>query len=206
MKGRKRGPAMSLSSLHLDGDIPPFFSIVVPEQPKTGTSDEPPKLAACGNFDPDKVSQQLKNLRAKGIGGVICLTETCLDEDIFTKEEIRLMHIPTPDLTPPTMEDLKKGVDFISDVNESQKAVVVHCAQGIGRTGTMLGAYFVIKEGMAAQKAIEIVRDRRAGSIHKKAQEQQLYDLEEQLGMPSSMPAEFDQLKDHDAASPKEEQ
>lgn len=196
---RKRVPAMSLTSLHLDGDIPPFFSFVVPGPQEQGQ----PKLAACGNFDPDKVSAQLKNLAKRQIGGVICLTETCLDKEIFERAEMRLLHIPTPDLTPPTVEQLKEGVDFIADCNEKDKAALVHCAQGIGRTGTMLGAYFIIKEKLPAKRAIEIVRDRRAGSIHKKAQELQLYDLEEAMGLPSSKPPEFETPDGDGESSPK---
>ena len=41
---RKRAPAMSLTSLNLGGEVPPFFTFVVEA-----------KLAACGDFDPEKV-------------------------------------------------------------------------------------------------------------------------------------------------------
>eukprot|EP01062_Namystynia_karyoxenos_P021951 TRINITY_DN18391_c0_g5_i1.p1 TRINITY_DN18391_c0_g5~~TRINITY_DN18391_c0_g5_i1.p1 ORF type:complete len:182 (+),score=72.65 TRINITY_DN18391_c0_g5_i1:99-644(+) len=181
MKKRGRAPAMSLTSLHLDGDVPPFFSFVVEG-----------KLAACGNFDPDRIDYQLGNLAKRKVGGVITLTEQCLDPSIFDKACMRSLHLPTVDLTPPTTEDLQKGLDFISEVNAEGKAVLVHCAEGIGRTGTMLAAYFIIQERLSAHESIQVVRDRRAGSIHKKGQEARLYELEEQLLGTSSRPEDFD--------------
>eukprot|EP00755_Sulcionema_specki_P036652 Sspe_Gene.107358::Locus_85469_Transcript_1_1_Confidence_1.000_Length_956::g.107358::m.107358/K14165/K14165; atypical dual specificity phosphatase len=179
-KGRR--PAMSLTSLHLDGEIPPFFSFVVEK-----------KLAACGDFDHDKLTDQLRNLSKRQIGGVISLTEQCVAEDVFHQSSMKLLHLPTKDLTPPSVPDLRKGVHFIEQLNQDNKAVLVHCAQGIGRTGTMLGAYFIIKERMPARDAIETVRERRAGSIHKKAQEDQLYHLELEVLGTSSRPADYDE-------------
>eukprot|EP01059_Diplonema_ambulator_P011316 TRINITY_DN21267_c0_g2_i1.p1 TRINITY_DN21267_c0_g2~~TRINITY_DN21267_c0_g2_i1.p1 ORF type:complete len:196 (+),score=39.99 TRINITY_DN21267_c0_g2_i1:126-713(+) len=177
---RKRAPAMSLTSLHLDGEVPPFFTFVVDT-----------KLAACGDFDPDKVDEQLKNLSKRQVGGVISLTETCANEEVFERSSMKLLHLPTQDLTPPSLNDLIRGVEFIREINSTEKAVVVHCAKGIGRTGTMLGAYFIVIERMPAYKAIECVRDRRPGSIHKKTQEAMLYELESEVLGQSSKPSEF---------------
>eukprot|EP01062_Namystynia_karyoxenos_P019621 TRINITY_DN1737_c1_g1_i1.p1 TRINITY_DN1737_c1_g1~~TRINITY_DN1737_c1_g1_i1.p1 ORF type:complete len:194 (+),score=58.29 TRINITY_DN1737_c1_g1_i1:129-710(+) len=181
MKKRGRAPAMSLTSLHLDGDLPPFFSFVLEG-----------KLAACANFDKEKVDHQLRNLAKRQIGGVIALTEDCPDSEVFEKANMRLLHLPTEDFTAPSIADLEKGVAFITDCNAGGKAVVVHCAQGIGRTGTMLGAYFVIEERMSAYDSIQLVRDRRAGSIHKKGQELRLYELEEAILGTSSKPEGFE--------------
>eukprot|EP00756_Hemistasia_phaeocysticola_P039764 Hpha_TRINITY_DN16830_c4_g3::TRINITY_DN16830_c4_g3_i1::g.153695::m.153695/K14165/K14165; atypical dual specificity phosphatase len=179
-KREHRAPAMSLTSLHLDGEVPPFFSFVVDK-----------KLAACGNFDPDKIDKQLQNLRKRDIGGVVSLTEHCWDQGTFEKNEMRVLHLPTQDFTAPSIEDLKTGAEFIVSCNQDDRAVVVHCAQGIGRTGTMLGAYFILEEQKTAFEAIQIVRDRRAGSIHKKGQELRLYELEEAVRGTSSRPDGF---------------
>lgn len=182
-KGKRehRAPALSFTSLHLDGEVPPFFSFVVDK-----------KLAACGNFDPDKIEKQLQNLKKREIGGVVSLTEHCWDKDTFEKNELRVLHLPTEDFHAPSIEDLKIGTDFILSCNQDGQAVVVHCAQGIGRTGTMLGAYFILEEQKSAYEAIQLVRDRRAGSIHKKGQELRLYELEEAVRGTSSRPEGFE--------------
>ncbi|KAJ9465946.1 Tyrosine-protein phosphatase cdcA [Diplonema papillatum] len=176
---KKRAPAMSLTSLHLDGELPPFFTFVVEA-----------KLAACGDFDPDKVNDQLRNLAKQQIGGVISLTENCVEKDMFQTSSMKLLHLPTRDLTPPSKSDLLRGVDFIDKVNRENQAVLVHCEKGIGRTGTMLGAYFIVKEGLSAEAAIDRVREKRPGSIHKKVQEESLYELEAELCGCSCLPDE----------------
>ena len=114
---KNRAPAMSLTSLDLKGELPPFFTFVVED-----------RLAACGDFDPDKVADQLKNLAGRRVGGVISLTEGCscataLEAPLF-ESSIELLHLPTEDLTPPTLSDLQRGVEFISRV-----CVVIYICQ-----------------------------------------------------------------------------
>jgi len=57
----------------------------------------------------------------------------------------RHLHLPTVDHTPPSVEDLMRGVEFISDeINRRDKAkVYIHCAAGCGRAPTMAAAYLV---------------------------------------------------------------
>ena len=103
-KRRRRAPAMSLTSLNLDGDVPPFFTFVVDA-----------KLAACGDFDPAKINDQIKNLGRRRIGGIVSLTENCALTSL-SNCTMKVLHLPTEDLTPPSLDDLLKGVMFISDV------------------------------------------------------------------------------------------
>ena len=49
-------------------------------------------------------------------------------------------------------------------------AVAIHCAAGLGRTGTVLAAYFVAK-GLSAREAVERVRQLRPGSVETVEQE-----------------------------------
>lgn len=44
-------------------------------------------------------------------------------------------------------------------------SVIVHCAAGKGRTGTILAAYMIKFKGVDAKNAVEKIRSKRSGSI-----------------------------------------
>jgi atypical dual specificity phosphatase len=62
-----------------------------------------------------------------------------------------------------------------------KKPVMVHCAAGRGRTGTILAAYLIKKENLTANQAIKKIRSVRPGSIQSDRQEMALYIYEQYL-------------------------
>lgn len=74
----------------------------------------------------------------------------------------RHLHLPTVDHTPPSVNDLLRGVDFISEeINSNKDAkVYIHCAAGCGRAPTMAAAYLVSR-GDAPVQAWERIRAAR---------------------------------------------
>ena len=79
--------------------------------------------------------------------------------------------MPTPDLTAPDMDEIDLAVEFIREQIKNDQAVMVHCAAGMGRAGTILACYFVKYENFTAKQAITKIRDERPGSIQSKVQE-----------------------------------
>jgi atypical dual specificity phosphatase len=81
-------------------------------------------------------------------------------------EEANLLvfHEPVEDMEAPTQEQLERCVSAIQRANEKNMGVAVHCEAGMGRTGTVLAAYFVAR-GMSAAEAIARVRRMRPGSV-----------------------------------------
>jgi protein-tyrosine phosphatase len=71
---------------------------------------------------------------------------------------------PTPDHSPPTLEQLSAGVAAITSMVKDGLKIYVHCKNGHGRGPTMVAAY-LISTGMGVEEAFDFIRSKRS-SIH----------------------------------------
>ena len=113
-------------------------------------------------------------LRRQGIRAVLSLTETPLAEDIVVRHGLETLHLPVPDLTAPTPEQLMRALIFIDTQRAHGRAVAVHCLVGEGRTGTVLAAYR-IRGGATPEQALRELRAHRPGAIGSPTQERALH-------------------------------
>ena len=86
-------------------------------------------------------------------------------------QKIDYLHVPTADFHAPDMEKIDSAVDFIQNQIQNNQSVMVHCAAGLGRAGTILACYFIKYETFSAIQAIKKIRDERPGSIQSDVQE-----------------------------------
>jgi len=105
----------------------------------------------------------------QGVKSIVTMTENSLPEQWTTN--IDYLHVPTPDFTAPDMEKIDMAVDFIHQNITQNQAVMVHCAAGLGRAGTILACYFVKYKKYSAKEAITKIRKERPGSIQSETQE-----------------------------------
>jgi atypical dual specificity phosphatase len=118
----------------------------------------------------------LQWLRANGIDILISLTEYLPSRHSINEAGLMSVHIPVVDMSAPSLEQMEQAVATITQAMRSGMKVAVHCAAGMGRTGTILAAHFVTK-GMNAEQAIDFVRALRPGSIETSDQEQAVVDF-----------------------------
>jgi protein-tyrosine phosphatase len=98
----------------------------------------------------------LKKLKSIGITAIVNMRmHSVYSESVF--EGIKYLHLPTIDNTPPTLDDLKRGADFMDDEIKRGGIVYVHCRQGLGRGPTMAIAY-LIKTGITHEDAFRLVK------------------------------------------------
>ena len=105
----------------------------------------------------------------QGISSIVTMTETALPENWTQK--IDYLHVPTPDLTAPDMDKIDHTVDFIHGQIQNKKPVMVHCAAGLGRAGTILACYHVKYLDYSGPDAVTQIRKQRQGSIQSEVQE-----------------------------------
>lgn len=141
-------------------DKPTFFSWV-----REG------KLAASGR---PYSKRQVDWLRRNGVTAILSLTEEPLPGEWTRGVEAR--HIPMKDHAPVSHSDMLLGADYVSSALSEGKVVLVHCLAGKGRTGCVLAAYLIVREGKTARQAVDELRTMRPGSVELQ-QEQRVLDF-----------------------------
>lgn len=124
------------------------------------------KLAGSGM--PTSVSE-IDWILKQGVKSIVTMTESSLP-DSWTKN-VKYLHVPTEDYSAPDIEQIDVTVEFIQKRIENNEPVMVHCAAGMGRAGTILACYIVKYHKMSAKDAIQKVRKERPGSIQSESQE-----------------------------------
>ena len=113
-----------------------------------------------------------------GIKTIITVREVPLPSNWFTdsinnidRDNVNYLHLRVEDFGSPSIEEIDSTVEYIQHQIDNKKPVMVHCAAGKGRTGTILAAYFLKNENLTAEQAIKKIRNLRPGSIQSNIQE-----------------------------------
>jgi atypical dual specificity phosphatase len=120
-------------------------------------------------------------LLEQGIRSIVTVREVPLPSKWIDGKDVQYLHLDVEDYGAPTLETLDQAVDYIDVQISEGRPVMVHCAAGKGRTGTVLAAYLVKKENLTAEISIQRIRSSRPGSVQSIAQEMAVSMYEEYL-------------------------
>lgn len=115
-------------------------------------------------------ASDLEGAHDLGIRVVVNLHTRHHDPNLMARLGLTEVHLPVRDFTPPTPTQLDQGVAAISQAIDAGQAVLVHCAGGRGRSGT-LAACYLVSRGIPVDEAIADVRAKRPGAIETSRQE-----------------------------------
>jgi protein-tyrosine phosphatase len=118
----------------------------------------------------------LEKLKALGVTAIVNMRM----HSVYSEAQyvgFKYLHLPTPDNTPPTLDDLRKGADFMDREIKAGGKVYVHCRQGLGRGPTMAIAY-LIKAGATFADALALVKQVRPFIRPRAGQVQRLREFE----------------------------
>lgn len=98
--------------------------------------------------------EDLLRLKAQGIRSLVNLREEATESEFFAKQSgMNYLHIPVVDWQLPTPDQVEQFLDFMS--TEENRPALIHCAAGVGRTGTFVACYR-IKQGMPVEDAVRL--------------------------------------------------
>jgi atypical dual specificity phosphatase len=121
----------------------------------------------------ETLDEDLDWLRTQGVGAMLSLTETPLDEAALARHGLVGLHVPVDDMTAPAPEQIERALGFIDLQRARGRVVAVHCLMGQGRTGTVLAAY-LIRSGRTVGEAVRELRTVCPGAIGAPEQERAL--------------------------------
>ncbi len=115
-----------------------------------------PQLYCGGQHYPAGYQEMLN----KGITGIVNMREAHISDEEKEIAGPNHLHLATRDNTPPQVDDLIKGAEFVRDQIEDGGKVYIHCGVGVGRAPTMTAAY-MITTGLSPDEALRKIRKER---------------------------------------------
>ena len=135
-------------------------------------------LAVGGRIHPE-------DIRALALSGITHVIDTRSeyrdDADALAKEHIELLHLPTPDTYPLTVEQLEKGAAWAQERIQNGGRVLIHCEHGVGRS-VLLTCAVLVYGGMKARDALALVQEKRWQASPNQRQVDRLKEFERTCG------------------------
>lgn len=139
----------------------------------------------AGRSGPDEEPWDLDELGRAGIGCIVTLSNDAVDSGEIEAHGIahEVMRMPEGRIRSPEAQRVfrraaRKFVTLVDTYREAGRPVLAHCLWGNDRTGIMLAAYLMMREGMTAEEAIRALRRTRPDSLRLPGYEDTVRSLE----------------------------
>ncbi|TWT38829.1 phosphatidylglycerophosphatase and protein-tyrosine phosphatase 1 family protein [Blastopirellula retiformator] len=97
--------------------------------------------------------------------GVTAVVNTCQEfagpVGTYSKSGVEQLHLPTIDFVPPSLEDVRRGVEFIDQQVAAGKQVYIHCKAGRARSATIVICWLIKAKDMTPTEAQLFLKSKR---------------------------------------------
>jgi len=125
--------------------------------------------------------ENLQSLVEQGIRAIVTLTEHSLtvqrEITVQVLDDLGLicLHAPIVDQYPPDVATIQQVREFINQMKAKDQPVLVHCHAGIGRTGTILHAYYLTEDLSLEDAKIKVKNTRLTSQFFMLSDRQQAF-------------------------------
>ncbi|MFH1378387.1 MAG: dual specificity protein phosphatase family protein [Planctomycetota bacterium] len=107
--------------------------------------------------------EELASLWSVGIRAILTLREDPLPVyQIDGDRRFAYHHEPMPDHSIPNgFDPIDRAVNYIRQMMNESKPVLVHCLAGIGRTGMVIASFVAVAEGLSGAEALRFLEMKR---------------------------------------------
>lgn len=105
-------------------------------------------------------TDDLAALRAAGVGAILSLRDGAEPARRYRQDRLAFLQVPIRDFAGPTPAQLDACCGFIDAQREAGRAVLVHCALGVGRSASVVLAY-LMRDGLPLGEAMALLREKR---------------------------------------------
>ena len=95
----------------------------------------------------------------------------------MAREQIQLLHLPTKDTHPLTVEQLKDGAKWAYEHMQQGGRVLIHCEHGVGRS-VLLTCAVLVYAGVSSHEALQLTQQKRWQAAPNSRQIQRLREFE----------------------------
>jgi len=163
-------PYIPLSSIrawliHLSYDIPALFTIYIYSQvfhyPLNSLCTQISHNLLLGRIP---FSSDVAVLKARGVTAVINLCRECRGPVTeYQQWGISQLRLPTVDMSPPSIQDLNAGVEFIAaQLRKNPNSIIfVHCKHGMSRSASLILSSLISTANLTAVEALQLIKAAR---------------------------------------------
>lgn len=131
------------------------------------------------------LSDEMRSWKSSGVGTVLSLLTPNEEQELDLQEErreaqtigLRFVSLPIPDLqVPSSPSEVAAVLDEIDASLSSGQGAVIHCRQGVGRSG-LIAACLLMLKGASPDSAVQIVGRARGVSVPETPEQRRWIDL-----------------------------